>query len=278
MKASLLAVLAFAFVSIALCGETESLAPLGRKDWLITKTEMERLNACSIKTMQLALFSMLKAAEDVDLEGQTLVGFKFADLNGDGMAEAICLLDVSGRGIVQDIFIMSRKNGVFIKSSVRSFSMVSKPEALAGIETFSKGRQSLLVANETVLCMHTASPIWTFPVLYAWDGSKCADVSKENWDYYKDVFMKSVKSRYMEYLKALKSGSANQKEDALIGATGMAMALKRQAELFPTKAKLEPEDKAKLRKLISMLYEGCKSEESLDKKISEIDSYLKNAK
>lgn len=255
--------------------DAAKLAPLNRKDWLLTKTERESLNSVPLEAMQLAFFSLLRASGGEDLEGLALNAFRFEDLNGDGMAELLCRIDVSGRGIVRETAVYSRKDGRFVKRSIPSFSLGQGADG--GLEIFQLDGRSLLVGSETLLEIHTASPIWTFPVLHSWSGGGFSDVSGECWSYYKDVFLKRVKESYLDCLKALKKGSKEQRSDALIGATGMAKALLRLEELFPEKAKLQREDKEKLRKLISMLYEVADSEPELDKEIAKVQKALKSS-
>ena len=213
------------FISRAVAGALSSndLSLLERDTWSFSAQKIETLNAVAPKVLEAKFLSILKAATG-HIAAEALMEFRFTDLDGDGIAEALARIDYSGRGLTRDLSVLSRKSGKYYYQTIPAYG--------CGITLWQKEKQNLIVGSFPLFELTRADPLQTFPVLYAWTGSQCEDVSRENKNYYEAQYVPVLTNALCRCQQTDIPENEESRRRVMIEAIGLALATKKLNSMF----------------------------------------------
>ena len=153
---------------------------LRRDTWSFSEEEMKTLNKCTAESLEKTLLPIINDATGHVIEGR-LMSFRVVDLNNDGIAEVLACIDYSGRGVIRDVALLSRKSGQYYQRTIPAYG--------GTIKLVRKENQNLVVGSLPLFELTGADPIQAFPMLYSWTGCECRDVSRENRAFYASQYL-----------------------------------------------------------------------------------------
>ena len=249
----------------------DALALLDRPTWFFTTNEIAALNAVSPRDMEPKVFEIIRKADGYP--AGKLVKFGVVDLNNDGKGEMLTRIDIGSRVIMHDVGILYKESSNYVYVIVESNGPM--------IPLREKNGRWLIIGDEFVASFHGPYGWVWFPVVYSWNGKKCENVSRENWDYYKaNVFpaitnaisqLADVESRPLA--DATDWEVLTTRKDLVMQLVGEGLKAKRLAELFP-QAVLPREHAQKLNDAIARQSAGTQLDSELKEKVREVQNYL----
>lgn len=199
-------------------------ALLDRDSWSFSDEEIRNLNDLKLIELEPKLASIIRGITG-GLGAGKLMQFKFVDLNDDGIVEMIVRCDLSGRGLTRDISVLSQKAGKQYYEIVPCYGRIVLWET---------ENRKLIVGSEPVFTLFGCDPILAFPQLYAWTGSKCEDISKQYWSYYRDQLLPLLTNKIFEIKNTnFRSLEPEPKHRLTVSAVNWALAADKLKEMFP---------------------------------------------
>jgi len=197
---------------------------LQRNNWEFTQEELAKLNSANVTELDDTITKLI-AKTTGNLPTGVLIGFKVVDLNDDGISEIIARVDVSGRGLLRDVTIISRNDGVYHYDTIPAYGGMT--------QLWKSDKEQLLVTSQPACDLSRSDPLITYPLLYSWTGLKCKDVSKQARAYYETSFLPSIKESLERAKEA--APTTESREDKLrrvLRIVGLSRALVRVNNLF----------------------------------------------
>ncbi len=211
---------------------SSDLTVLVRNTWSFSAQEIKNLNGQAADVFQKSLALTLKDVPDYAVEimasGLTygrLVEFRIVDLNDDGIAEILLSVDDSGRGLIRDISVLSRRSGKFYCQGISAYG--------GTIKLLRTEKPNLIIGSSPLFELTRADPILTFPMLYSWTGSQCKDVSRENRAYYEAQYLPALTnaiSRFQAINMSDKKGESKRR--LMVEVIGWALATEKLVSMF----------------------------------------------
>ncbi|NLB66063.1 MAG: hypothetical protein GX803_06315 [Lentisphaerae bacterium] len=153
---------------------------LERDTWLFSQEERAQLNAVEAARFNVVILNLIATATG-NLPTGVLMDFQVVDLDADGTSEIIAAVDVSGRGLLRDIAVVSRKDGAYRYDTIPAYGGV--------IDLWESDGKQFLVGAQPAYELSRTDPLITYPLLYAWTGVKCEEVSERARSYYEVTFL-----------------------------------------------------------------------------------------
>lgn len=172
----------FAFVVALAIRSNASNVPslLERDTWIFSQEECDQLNAVDAANFNVMIINVIAMATG-NLPTGVLMDFQVVDLNADGISEIIVAVDVSGRGLLRDVAVISRKDGEYRHDIIPTYGGV--------IDLWESNGKYFIVGAQPAYELSRTDPLITYPLLYAWTGVKCENVSKQVRSYYEATFL-----------------------------------------------------------------------------------------
>lgn len=256
-------------LSVLVARGQDVLKLLNRDSWSFSTNEVQHLNALSPQVMQPTVVGIVSSVTEYG-DNDRLLAFRVIDLNGDGADELLARLDCSGRGIVQDLVVLSRKGGAYICDTVSAYGQ--------DITVYQSGTQFLIVASCRLLGedVNHADPNQDFQFLYAWSGTNCNDVSRQHREYYESRFVPSLTNAIARYDERIGADKDDQRR-SFLEVFGFGMAAQKFTELFSV-SPLSREQTKKLERLLSRLSadQDTKLKKQLGDEFRKVEAYLQN--
>lgn len=233
-KLQLLALSAFLTIcrTITAGPSSNDITILSRDTWSFSAEEIKTLNGCAVEVFQKTLVLSLRHATNyimeimaAGLKNGRLVEFHVIDLNYDGIAEMLLSVDDSGRGVMRNISVLSRKSGQYYCQGIPVYG--------GTIKLMQNEKQNLIVGSSPLFELTRADPIRTFPILYSWTGSQCKDVSRENKAYYEAQYLPALTNALFRSQDINLSDEGESKRRVLVEVIGLALATEKLTSMFP---------------------------------------------
>lgn len=153
---------------------------LERDTWLFSQEERAQLNAVEAARFNGVILNLIATATG-NLPTGVLMDFQVVDLDADGTSEIIAAVDVSGRGLLRDVAVVSRKDGAYRCDTIPAYG--------GAIDLWESDGKQFLVGAQPAYELSRADPLITYPLVYSWTGEKCEEVSARARSYYDATFL-----------------------------------------------------------------------------------------
>jgi hypothetical protein len=218
-------ILLFGFIVafVVNAGATEVLSLLERDTWAFSQEECAQLNAVEVARFNDVILSII-ATTTGNLPVGVLVDFQIVDLNADGISEIIASVDVSGRGLLRDVAVLSKKDGAYLFDTIPTYG--------GAIDLWKLDEQQLLVGQQPAYELSRADPLITYPLLYLWTGVKGVDVSGRGRLYYETTFLPLINASLKVTMEQNIDKSRDHKRQTVLRLVGLSRSVIKVNSLF----------------------------------------------
>lgn len=175
--------------------------------WAFSKEDQAKLNAGHSAELGPGIIAAIAEATG-NLPIGTLLEFRAVDLNADGICEIIAAVDVSGRGLVRELAVISRNGGAYYYDTIPAYG--------GEIALWAADDKQMLVAMQPAYDLSRTDPLITYPELFSWTGIKCEDVSRRARPYYEAIFLPQIKSLMAETESADRSITTEDRQREIL--------------------------------------------------------------
>jgi len=238
---------------------------LQRNTWAFSQEERAQLNAAEAAELDTRIINIIAEATG-NLPTCVLMDFKVVDLNADDTSEIIAAVDVSGRGLLRDVAVISRKDGAYRYDTIPAYG--------GAIDVWESGGKQLLVGAQPAYELSRSDPLITYPLLYSWTGSQCKDVSRENRAYYEAQYLPVLTNALYRFQAIKLPGEGEYKRRRMVELIGWSLATEKLNSMFSDHL-VSTNEVAKLNNLMETFTGNGEQDGVLVRKFREAHSQLR---
>jgi hypothetical protein len=119
--------------------------------------------------------------------------YRFVDLTGSGAVELVALVDITGRGLFNNIHIVYRRPEGLVIRELHGFGLESLDQAVTDLNR--DGVYEIVLPQSVSDYAGAAKPTPVLPEVYAWTGNEYDKASSRFPAYYRDVVLPTLERK-----------------------------------------------------------------------------------